>query len=166
MNRSTWLAILGAALLAGICALVFRKSDDARIRAQLRALAGAVHAEAGENEILRARRIQSTFARVFPADAQVDVPGIHEGMAPRGELVALAVGAGRRYGAVELRFDAVNVELEKPERKAWVTATATASGTPREGSGRAESRAVVMRFVESEGEWRITSAAVAGSGQR
>ena len=65
MNRSTWLAILGAALLAGICALVFRKSDDARIRAQLRALAGAVHAEAGENEILRARRIQSTFARVF-----------------------------------------------------------------------------------------------------
>ena len=35
---------------------------------ELHALASAVHLEAGENQIFRAKRIQDTFARVFPAE--------------------------------------------------------------------------------------------------
>jgi hypothetical protein len=161
MKRSTWAAVLAAALIAGVCVLVFRRSDEGKIRAQLRALATAVHAEPGENALFRAKRIQDTFARVFPADVQIDVPGVHEGLAPRSKLVAFAAGAGIQYGAVDLRFDAVTVDLEKPQRRAWVTSTASANG-----GDRGESREVVMRFVESEGEWRITSIAIAGSAQR
>src|SRR4051794_21662514 len=121
MKRSTWLAILAAVIIAGVYVLVFRQSDEGKIRAQLRALCTAVHATPGENALFRAKRIQDTFARVFPADVQIDVPGVHEGPEPRSKLVAFAAGAGIQYGTVELRFDAVTVELEKPQRRAWVT---------------------------------------------
>ena len=163
MKRSTVLALLGALLIAGIYVLVFRQTDEGKIRAQLHALSSAVHLETGENQIFRAKRIQDTFSRVFPPEAQVDVPDLHQGLAPRSELVTMAMGAGARFSTVALSFDAVRVDLEKPSRKAWVTSTATVSGATRDGVDRQESREVVMRFEESEGEWRITSIAVADS---
>lgn len=160
MNRTTWTAALALVAVAAVYVIFIRKTDEDRIRAQLKALCEAVHEDEGENELLRAARIEKAFPHLFTKEVDLHIPEIREGRRPRSELATLAVGAGHMATKIELRFSDLRIEIDRPMQRSWAMATATAVGTLRNGGGHMESRAVVMRFDKEEEEWRIANIAL------
>lgn len=160
MNRQTKIA---AAVLVGIAVVyvVFiRKTDEDRIRAQLRALSAAVREAEGENQILRAARIEREFPHIFTKEVTLHVPMLPEGRTPRHELATLAIGAAKKASKIELRWSDVRVEVDRPMARAFVTGAATGAATRRDGGDHLESRSVTLRFEREEDEWRIADVAV------
>jgi SnoaL-like domain len=160
MNRRLWLALTfaGAAALAYL--LVFRPSDEERVRRQVTALSDAVAIDAAERDP-RARplRIQQAFRRVFTRSVQVDIADLVEDMHGRDELAGMAISAAETYGSVTLDFTDVRVEIDRPSQLGRVYARATLQGTDHDGHPDREARDVTMLFTEGEGEWRIASIA-------
>jgi SnoaL-like domain len=160
MNRRLWIAVTfaGAAALAYL--LVFRSSDEERVRRQIATLTAAVRIDAGERDP-RARpiRIQQAFRRVFTPSVRVDIADLVEDMHGRDELAGMAVSAAETYRAVTLDFASVRVEIDGAERTAHASAVATLQGTDHEGQAQRAEREVTMLFEDVEGEWRIASIA-------
>jgi len=160
MNRRFWLALTfaGAAALAYL--LVFRPSDEERVRRQITALSGAVGIDAAERDP-RARplRIQQAFRRVFTRSVQVDIADLIEDIHGRDELAGMTVSAAETFRSVTLDFTQVRVEVDGSERLARASAVAALQGTDHDGQPQREVRNVTMLFTEVEGEWRIASIA-------
>ncbi len=158
MNRRLWLALTfaGAAALAYL--LVFRPSDEDRVRRQVTALQSAVGIDAAERDP-RARplRIQQTFRQVFTRSVQVDIADLVEDMHGRDELAGMAVSAAETFRSFTLEFTNVRVEIDGPSQLGRVSARATLDGTDHDGQPQREARDVTMLFTEQDGEWRIDS---------
>lgn len=162
MDRKTWMAALALFAVAAVYVVFFRKTEEDRIKAQLVALAEAVHKEPGENEMLRAMRVEKAFVHLFTKDVELSIPEVSSGRRARHELATLTVGAGHAASKIGLSYEGLHIEIEKPAARAWVSCTAVVSATLREGGGRLESREVVLRFVKEEDEWHISSVATPG----
>ncbi len=158
MNRRLWIALTfaGAAALAYL--LVFRPSDEERVRRQVAALSAAVGIDASERDPrARAVRIQRVFRQVFTRSVQVDIADLVEDMHGRDELGGMAVSAAETFHAATLDFTDLRVEVDAPARVARADAMATLHGTDHEGHAQREMRDVTLLFMNVDGEWRIAS---------
>lgn len=162
MNRKTWLAVLALVATAAVYVIFIRKTDEDRIRDKLRELALAAAKSDGENELLRALRVEKAFGRIFTREVEVKIPELSERTRPRHELATLAVGAGHAASKIALHYESVRIEIDKPMKRAWVTGTAVVEGQRKGGGGVREARDVVIRFGQEEDEWRIASVATNG----
>jgi ketosteroid isomerase-like protein len=160
MNRRLWIALAFAGAAALTYVLLGRPGDEERIRRQVSALASAVGIDAGErNAAVRPLRIQQTFRHVFTRSVQVDVPDLVEDAHGRDELAGMAVSAAQTFRDLTLDFSEVRVEIDRPARRALVSAVATLAGTDYDGSPQRAVRDLTLRLEERDGEWRITSIA-------
>lgn len=162
MNRKTWMAVLALVAIAATYVIFFRKTDEDRIREKLRALAEAVAKDEGENELIRAMRVEKAFTRIFTREVEIKVPEISEGKKARHDLATLTVGAGHAASKIGLRYESVRIEVDRPMSRAWVTGRAVISGARRGGFAEGESRDFVMRFDREEEEWKIASVGTPG----
>lgn len=162
MNRKTLIAALGLVAIAAVYVIFIRKTDEDRIRAQLSALAEAVHKSEGENELLRAVRVDKAFAGIFTREVELKIPEISEQSRPRQELAKLTVGASHGASKVALRYQSLRIEIDRPMARAWVTGTAVVTAARGQGLGDSETREVVIRFSKEESEWRIASVSTMG----
>jgi hypothetical protein len=160
MNRRLWIAVAFAGAAALTYVLFLRPSDEERIRRQVTALTAAVRIDADEaNARVRPLRIQQTFRRVFTNTVQVDVPDLVEDSHGRDELAGMAISAAQTFRDLTLAFTEMKVEIDRPARRAQVTAVATLSGSDSEGHLQRAVRDVTMRLEERDGEWRIAAIA-------
>jgi hypothetical protein len=166
MDKRTWTLVVALCSIAAVYVLFIRKTDEDKIRGQLEALSKAVHKSEGENDMLRAVRVEGAFSHVFTREVELRIPEIKEGRRPRHELATLAIAAGRDASAIDLKFSQVHVEIDRPMSRGWVTASAAVFGNMRNGGGAQESREVVIRFDKEEDEWKIASVALPGAGER
>jgi hypothetical protein len=150
------LVFVGAAALT--YALLRRPDDEARIRGQVAALADAVRIDAGERDPrARPRRIREAFRTSLAPEVQVDIADLVEDGHGRDELAGMAVSAAQTFGQLQVDFGDVRVEVDRPARRARVTAVATLAGTDLDGQPDREVRNVTLRLVDGDGEWRIAS---------
>jgi hypothetical protein len=149
----------GVAILGGIVyALVFRQTDEGRIRAQLTALAAAVRVEDGPgNRVFRAAHLKDAYARIFAPRVELDVADLAHETTRREDLVGLTLALQAPLRTAALDFSSVRVQLESPADSARVTGTATGSGVEGGGQMRVERRAFTMRFEKVDGIWRIAA---------
>jgi len=166
MDKRTWILVVALCSIAAVYVLFLRKTDEDKIRGQLAALSAAVHKSEGENDMLRAVRVESAFSHLFTREVELRVPELREGRRPRHELATLAIGAGRDASAIDLKLSQIHVEVDRPMQRAWVTASAVVIANLRSGGGHQESREVVIRFDKEEDEWKIASVALPGAGER
>jgi hypothetical protein len=166
MEKRTWILVLALCSIAAVYVLFIRKTDEDKIRGQLEALSKAVHKSEGENDMLRAIRVEGAFSHLLTREVDLHVPEVREGRRPRHELATLAIGAGRDASAIDLRFSQLHVEVDRPMQRGWVTASAMVIANLRNGGGHQESREVVIRFDKEEDEWKIASVALPGAGER
>ena len=159
MSKHAWAVILALVGIAAAYVLFFRKSDEDRIRGKLAALSETVGKDAGEDLVRRAARIERAFPHLFTKEVDLHIPDVAEGRQTRPALVALAAGAAGSAGRIDLHFSRVHVEIERPERRAWVTADAELLGTDRDGDAYRESRPLTLRFDMEEDEWKIADVA-------
>lgn len=165
MNRKTWIVGLALVAIAATYVIFFRKTEEDRIREKLRALAEAIGKSEGENEMLRAMRVEKAFGRIFMRDVDLQISETREGKHPRHELATLTVGAGHVASKISLRYESVRIEVDRPVSSTshgWVTGTAIITASRNAGGGDSETREVVIRFDREEEEWRIASVSTKG----
>ncbi|HEY3821952.1 MAG TPA: hypothetical protein VGL81_32520 [Polyangiaceae bacterium] len=166
--KPSWIA-LAVVLLATLAAgayLVWRPTDESRIRAQLTALAGAVRirdADAEANPIARTAHVGGELEGLFEPGARVNVPELSElasGHADRRELAELVAGAPRYVRTFDVDFTSVTVKLDAGHTTAFVQATANVKVVERDGSASQDRRAVDVHFVAKDGTWVIRTLTV------
>lgn len=158
-----FVAILAAAALA--YALLFRATDEDRIRQKLTALEAAVKSGGTELQAAaRPLRIQQAFSRIFAPRVRVDAPEIVAGNKTREELAELVLSGEERTPGLYVAFSRVHLEIDpraQPPR-ADVDALATLTGTDRgDATRRRNVYQVTLHFEKNEEEWRITRLAAA-----
>jgi hypothetical protein len=157
MKRRLWIALAFAgAALAYV--LVFRPSDEERVRRQVAALADAVGIDPAERDP-RARplRIQRAFQRILTPWVRVDIADIVEDVHGRDELAGMAISAAETYGDLRVSFGSVHVQIDGTAKLAHVRAVATLAGTDHDGHREREDRDVTIGLENVDGEWRIAA---------
>ena len=151
-RRLVVLAAVVAAAIAVGAYLVFRPTDEARIRAQLDRLAEVVRitdADAQENPLARMSRVDGELEKLFEPDVRASIPEVATLAPGRRALTELVVGAPRFVRSFEVTFTSVTVKLDEARTTALVGATAKVKVEERGGSPSQDARAVDLRFVLS-----------------
>jgi len=155
--------VAGIAVLVAVWLAFFRSSDEARIRAQLAALAAAVKVSPDDmsaNPIARFARINDAFKKLFDAEVRVSVPELTTLDQGRKPLAELATSAPRIFRSFEVDFSDIEIKIDDAKTSALVGATANISAVEQGNVTRADKRAVDFRFAKVDGDWIVTSLTV------
>jgi hypothetical protein len=158
----------GALVVAGGAFLLFRPSDESKIRAQLARLAAAVkvkEADMQTNPIGRLAHVEGEFESLFDPDVRASVPELGSIPPGRRGLAELVTGAPRYVRTFDVDFGNVTIKLDDAHTSALVGATARAKAVDRDGKVRDDERAVDFRFVKDGGDWIMTTVTVWPKGE-
>ena len=164
-----WL-VAGAAALVGLTliaiAVFSRETDEERIRSVLARVERAVHTdEAHANAIMRATQLTSDFREIFAEGVTYRMPELTSETAGRQELVALALRASAYYGAVDLGFSDVQIDVAESREAATARTRAVLRAT-RGGAADSQERVVKFEFKKGGSKWAISAIAVTAKGEQ
>lgn len=152
-----WVGLaVGVALVA--YAIFARKTDEEIIAEQLARLAAAVSIDSEENPLARGARLSGQFRDLFTPGATASVPELSAPVQGRRELVALATRAVASFRSLDVAFSGTSIEVGSAA--ANVTTTAKLNGVRTDGDFDRGERAVRLRWLRSEGDWKIDSVSV------
>ena len=163
-----WLPWLFAALAvaAGVYLVFFRTSTEARVRARLAEVSGAVRVEGVEqNFVLRAARIRQVFNDVFDRRATLQIPELAGRSPDRAMLVALASQAPATYAQASLDLSGLSIDLDRDETSAHAHGRVKLLVTDQQGVAQSDVRAASIRLDLVDGEWRIVSLVASAMGE-
>ena len=154
--RLAWIAGAVGALLV-LYAVLGRKSDEERIMDQLDRLEAVLSFVSSPNVLERAATLNGGFRELVMRDARVEIP--ERGLSARGrrELAALATRSTAALQSFEVAFDVESIRVYG--KAAQVDLTVNVEGTLG-GEPRADRREARLDFVESDGDWLLSSALV------
>src|SRR4051794_21808577 len=112
MKTKLYLALAAIVVAVVGYALLFRESDEDRIRQKLTALEAAVKSgsASGPEAASRPLRIQQSFSRIFTPRVRVDIPELASGDRSREELTALVLSGEERVSGLYVAFSQVHLE--------------------------------------------------------
>jgi len=159
-------AVVVALALAVGGYLVWRPTDESRIRGQLTRLAAAVRitdADQQANPVERLARVTGQLDGLFDPEARVNIPELTDltsEHAGRRELAQLVAAAPQYVRTFAVDFTSVTIKMDPAHTTAFVGATASVSADERDGSTSQDRRAVDFHFVEKDGAWVIRTLTV------
>jgi hypothetical protein len=162
MSRFRVLAVAAAALGAVLCFVLFRGSEEARVRETLERFAAIVRVKPDDNVLARAGRLRSGFKELVTDDVHVDVPDLSMRLSSRDDLAAGATSAAAAYGSADATLTSVRIRIDESETTATADALVIVDGV-RGGERRVDRRDVHF-LLRNDGGWRIAAIDVASDG--
>src|SRR5258706_9392732 len=113
----------GVVVLGFVWLTFFRSSDEARIRAQLAALAVAVKVSPDDtsvNPIGRFAHMNDAFSKIFDRDVRVSIPELTTLDSGRKPLAELATNAPRIFRSFDVDFSQIEIKIDDSKSGALV----------------------------------------------
>lgn len=157
MRNARAIAIVAAALLAGLAWWILSPSDERRIRARLDEIEDTVNSEAsdGLGRLADAARLASFFTE----DVVIEAGQPYPPMRGRQALMAAVSAAGSAAGGFELALVDVEVAVGPAEAEATAHLTATLTWTNvQTGERTIDAREIELTLRELNDEWLVSAA--------